>query len=45
VLGRCIRCGGKIEFGERAETRKLHEQPIAPGTGPHQVMGRPRLPG
>jgi hypothetical protein len=45
VLGRCIRCGGEIEFGEKADARKLRDQPIAPGTAPYQALGPPRLPG
>ena len=45
MLGRCIRCGGQVEFGRRADERKLRDLPIAPGTAPYDVMGRPRLPG
>lgn len=43
ALGHCIRCGGKIVFGERAAKAERIEH-IDPAMGPHQVLGAPKLP-
>jgi hypothetical protein len=44
ALGRCIRCGGKVEFPERPPRRASAPEHIDPGLAPYQVMGPPRLP-